>query len=122
MCLEKPLENINTTNAIILEVGHRTLCYVKSTIHRYLTVSRVRSIGSLPFTLFSNQCNVSCFMFSQDVRVPRAQAHAIKYKATYCLLTSWGSTTTAARSPTTTYTYTMATRILQTSPTTQGMF
>ncbi len=33
--------------------------------------------------------------------------HLVKYKATYCLLTSWGSTTTAARSPTTyTYAYT----------------
>ncbi len=40
-------------------------------------------------------------MLSQDFRVPRARAHAIKYKATYCLVTSWGSTTTAARSPTT---------------------
>jgi len=37
--------------------------------------------------------------------VSRARAHAIKSKATYCLLTSWGSTTTAARSPpATTYT------------------
>jgi len=31
-------------------------------------------------------------------------AHAIKPKATYCLSFSWGSTTTAARSPTSTRT------------------
>jgi hypothetical protein len=54
----------------------------------------------------TKQCNVSCFMLRYDYsRVPRARAHAIKNKASYCLLTSWGSTTTAARSPTaTTYT------------------
>jgi hypothetical protein len=37
-------------------------------------------------------------------RVPPAQAHAIKSKATCCIPTSWGSATTAARSPTATTT------------------
>jgi len=40
------------------------------------------------------------------VQVPRARAHAIKSKKplTVYSLTSWGSTTTVARSPTTTHT------------------
>jgi hypothetical protein len=36
-------------------------------------------------------------MFSQ---AHGARAHAIKSKTIYCLITSWGTTTTTARSPT----------------------
>ena len=40
--VKKSFENLNLNNDAMalseLEVGHRTLCYVKSTIHRYLTV------------------------------------------------------------------------------------
>jgi hypothetical protein len=52
-----------------LEVGHRTRCYVKSPIHRYLTV---------PCSLTNVTFPVSCSDYS---RVPRARAHAIKYQA-----------------------------------------
>ena len=54
-----------------MEVGYRTPCYVKSSIHRYLTV-----------TLFSNQCNVFLYMFRFDYsRVPRARSTYNKVKS-----------------------------------------